>query len=371
VNFPWCRRSAALPETEGRAGRRAARAWWRRVTVMLVVLLGLALGGTGYQAVATRRDAARHPAPGRLVDIDGRRLHLDCTGAGSPTVLLDHGDGSSSAQWALVQPRLANVTRVCSYDRAGWGWSDERTSEADASSAARELHLLVAAAGEAGPYVHVGHSWGAHVGALLADEFPDEVAGLVFLDPGYAWGTPDFPPDVDAAIRSADAWIMRHGETIAGLGLMRLAATLGGMPGARDLPGEAGAAFDAHCRTTWYWRSVAAVRAAMPDTSAQALDARERLGDVPLLVLSATAPDDRGRRALTAANARIATQSTRGVHRTVEGADHMGLALERESAAAVADAISAFLQPLTENRPDAAARSESAHALIQPEGSAP
>src|SRR3954447_2866215 len=99
---------------------------------MLTFALGVAafvvlaaLAGAAYQAAAAAKDAARFPPPGRLIDLGpGRRLHVRCSGQGEPAVILESGIAASSLSWALVQPRIAEITRVCSYDRAGLGWSD-------------------------------------------------------------------------------------------------------------------------------------------------------------------------------------------------------------------------------------------------------
>src|SRR6266516_4666075 len=99
--------------------------WVRRILRgLLALLIGLVAVGASYQAIATARDRRAYPAPGQLVDVGGYRLHINCVGQGSPTVVLDAGLGGSSLDWSLVQPELGRTTRVCAYDRAGMGWSD-------------------------------------------------------------------------------------------------------------------------------------------------------------------------------------------------------------------------------------------------------
>jgi pimeloyl-ACP methyl ester carboxylesterase len=99
--------------------------------------------------------------PGRLVDAGGFRLHIFCTGPVSrnPTVILLHGLGDNSLDWGLVQPEVARFTRVCSYDRAGAGWSDPGPAPRGPLTVAKELHSLLTNAKETGPYVLVGHPW--------------------------------------------------------------------------------------------------------------------------------------------------------------------------------------------------------------------
>jgi pimeloyl-ACP methyl ester carboxylesterase len=123
------------------------------------------------------------PAPGKLFDIgDGRRLHMLCSGEGSPTVLFEIGAAAFSIDFTLVQPELAKAHRVCVYDRAGAGWSDPLPADALATDA-RDLHALLAAAKEPGPYVLVGASRGGLLIRAYLAAYPDDVAGLVFIDP--------------------------------------------------------------------------------------------------------------------------------------------------------------------------------------------
>src|SRR6185437_4833919 len=103
---------------------------------------------------------SRTQAPGTLVDVGGFRLHLHSEGDGAPAVIFDAALGGSSLSWALVQPRVAAFTRACSYDRAGFGWSDAGPMPRTASEIAKELHALLAAAGGKPPYILVGHSFG-------------------------------------------------------------------------------------------------------------------------------------------------------------------------------------------------------------------
>ena len=133
-------------------------------------------------ATAEAQQPELPPVPGRLVDVGGRRMHLLCTGNGAPTVVLEAGASSFAIDWTLVQGDLARATRVCSYDRAGMGWSDPSTAGTRASTAP-DLHTLLTVAGERPPYVMVGASRGGlFIRAYVAD-YPTEVVGLVFVDP--------------------------------------------------------------------------------------------------------------------------------------------------------------------------------------------
>lgn len=123
-----------------------------------------------------------YPPPGKMVDVGGYRLHLNCTGSGSPTVVIDAGQGDWSASWGWVQPEVAKTTRICTYDRAGMGWSEVSPEPRTAREFAKELHTLLTNANEPGPYVLVGHSMGGNTVRVYAHDYPAEVSGLVLID---------------------------------------------------------------------------------------------------------------------------------------------------------------------------------------------
>lgn len=124
-------------------------------------------------------DQSPPPPLGKLVDVGGYRVHLYCTGNGSPTVVIV--GAPYSADWGLVQPDVAKITQVCSYDHSGLGWSDDGPKDS-CSLRVGEVHAALKNAGIKGPYVLVGHSLGGVVARLYESQFPDEVAGLVVVD---------------------------------------------------------------------------------------------------------------------------------------------------------------------------------------------
>jgi pimeloyl-ACP methyl ester carboxylesterase len=124
-------------------------------------------------------------APGRLVDVGGRRLHLNCTGRGSPTVLFEAGAGAFSIDWSLVQPTIARTNRACSYDRARYAWSDPSPTAEMPEAVVRDLHSLLGAAGERPPYVLVGHSMGGIYVRIYERRYSGDVVGMVLVDPSH------------------------------------------------------------------------------------------------------------------------------------------------------------------------------------------
>ena len=168
--------------------------WTKRILIALCGLLIVAvLSGATYQWIATRNELAATPPPGRLVDVGGHRLHIWCTGAGTPSVILETGLGGSSADWGFVQPEVSRFTQVCSYDRAGMGYSDPGPSPRTTRRIARELAQLLDRSGISGPAVLVGASIGGLTARVFASEYGERVAGLVLVDASHEDQDHDIP----------------------------------------------------------------------------------------------------------------------------------------------------------------------------------
>jgi pimeloyl-ACP methyl ester carboxylesterase len=200
----------------------------RQIGLGLIVALGLLvlLGGVGavYESVAEAADAKAHPPPGRMIDVGGHRLHINCVGAGSPTVVIEAGLGDSSLSWSSwVQPAAGRTTRVCAYDRAGMGYSDPGPLPRTAERFAAELHTLLLRADERGPYVLVGHSLGGLPVRVFAHQYSTDVVGVVLIDsmsPSSAkQSAPDSTEQSDAP--SVVEWLL---TLPARTGLLRLLA---------------------------------------------------------------------------------------------------------------------------------------------------
>lgn len=154
-----------------------------RSGLALLTLISLVLTiGAIYQFTASRIDLARFPAPGKLVDVGGYRLHLLCMGQGSPTVIFESGVADDSLTWSAVQPAIAKTTRTCSYDRAGYGWSDPGPKPRDAKTSTEELHTLLKKADVSGPFILVGHSLGGLYVREYAALYRPEVGAMVLVD---------------------------------------------------------------------------------------------------------------------------------------------------------------------------------------------
>jgi pimeloyl-ACP methyl ester carboxylesterase len=193
----------------------------------LAIVVLLALAGTTYQGVTTSLERRRYPHPGRLVDVGGHQLHIHCTGRGTPIVVLEAPASGLSESWAPVQAAVDKVTRVCSYDRAGMGWSEQGDGPFDPGRVPLELQALLAGAGEQPPFVIVGAGIGAAFARAFAVRFPATVAAVVLLDaPDAGRGSRD--RDSLGRIPRAMPWLARVGLLRAWLARVGLLRAMGG-----------------------------------------------------------------------------------------------------------------------------------------------
>jgi pimeloyl-ACP methyl ester carboxylesterase len=296
---------------------------WLLYPVFAVLFLG-SVGGA-YETVSDAIDANADPMPGQLIDVGGHRLHLSCTGSGSPTVVLEPGGGGMSSDLGLVTPAVARDTRVCSYDRAGRGWSEPADSPQDATQIATDLHTLLDRGDVPGPYVLAGHSFGGLYVLTFAATYPDEVAGMVLVDstapaprsntetPPVEEGAYDIGGRVSALISSS-----------ARLGLGRLFG-----------------ATASHAQST----VEEYVRASASSAQAASLD---DFDGKPLVVLTAGVGSDA---AWMVAQEKMATLSPNSVHRVIDGVAHAGMIHDEQGAATTTAAILDVLSSIRSDEP--------------------
>ena len=273
--------------------------------------------------------------PQRLIRLpDGRRLNLYCTGAGRPNVILESGFGATLWSWASVQPRIAATNRVCSYDRAGMGFSDLGPSPRDGAAQVADLAALLRAAKLGPPYVLVGHSAGGMTMRLFADAYPKRVKGLVLVDPSVEGQFDGQETAVAASVASFAACARAaQAKTLPSPDPALARCNFTPLPGVTPRMNAVLAAAALRPST---WTTQASEYASIAGATSSALKrGRQSYGDLPLIVLTA------GRSAAAspaweAAHQAIAARSTRGVQRTIAGAGHN---LMLDAPQAVADAV--------------------------------
>jgi pimeloyl-ACP methyl ester carboxylesterase len=228
-----------------------------------------ALAAAAYQALGIRRDRRRFPPPGKFLRSDHGHLHVRDMGEGSPTVILESGLMSTVLTWQAIQPELAKSTRVVSYDRAGLGWSDAGPEPRNADRIVEELHSLLTHAEITAPYVLVGHSFGGLTMPLFAARYPDEVCGVVLVDPvaPAEWQPPN---EHDRRRVQIGARICRRAAVFSHTGLLRLIASLM-QSGASSFANaliraiSKGAPSDSNsAKSPWFWNLPASERAMTP-----------------------------------------------------------------------------------------------------------
>jgi pimeloyl-ACP methyl ester carboxylesterase len=271
-----------VPSATWRIGRRVLRRIGRTLAALVGLVVVLGLVGAVYESAAEASDVRAYPAPGQLVDVGGYRLHINCVGTGSPTVVIDAGWGDWSASWSSwVQPEVAKTTRVCTYDRAGMGWSEAGPLPRTAAQFAKELHTLLQRASIPGPYVLVGHSMGGLPVRVFVHTYAADVAGMVLIEsmnPRQAKpsATPTSPP---AATRSGFSVLTLP----ARIGLLRVFAGPIGLTS--GLSAEVQHAYTAFSVTPRSVQTTLDEGTGMPESFFQAR-AVKTFGDIPLIVLS-------------------------------------------------------------------------------------
>ncbi|MDT9597371.1 alpha/beta fold hydrolase [Sphingosinicella rhizophila] len=305
----------------------------------------IAAGIVGMAALGLTISAAVDPGkgapPGRMIDVGGHALHIACSGDQSlrPTVVIDAGAGVASPGYYWVQQGVAGFTRVCAYDRAGMGWSEPSSASRDAVTIARELHTLLQNAGEAGPYIVAGHSIGGLMMPIFAKLYPDETAGLVFIDTSHPDQNLETPPLGFAFLKGM--------EVASTIGLAPLVRKL--MPLNQDLPRPIAISLSRLSAAPGTFSTMAREVKAFHTSASEARKVTD-LGDLPLIVLSAAATHfSQGDPELqkeveiietkNALQKRTASLSTRGRQIILPQADHMSIVMNKQHAAHVVNAV--------------------------------
>ena len=332
----WKRYHTRVPRWLFRS-RRAVVAFW------LAVIVALPLGGLIYEAYADGTAAIEFPPPGMMVDIGGRRLHLLCIGKGEPTVMFEASGWGTSASSAQVRQRLAGVATVCSYDRAGNGWSDPGPGVVSAADLASDLAVLQDRAKLPWPFVIVASSIGGLTGEMFARQYPERVAGLVLVDAANS----EAIPLLDSIAGRARA-VMCTTSMLARFGVVRLIDPF-------DLNGSderrQSAALTYNPRP---WAELCAIARGLDRTRQEFKDAPALPASLPLRVLSASSTEElappglerfvdirSAYDALQASHKRMAFKSHLGKWQLVSDSTHL---IGGSQPDAVADAVLAVIE---------------------------
>lgn len=320
-------------------------------TARLLALVAVFAIGSAFASSPAIIDDDAYTRAAQLIAVSGdRRLNIYCTGAGRPTVLLEAGASSSTVVWGLVQPQLAKRTRVCSYDRAGMGFSDASTRPSDASNIVDDLHALLDRAGVRGPYILAAHSAGALYARLYAARYPDEVKGLVLVEPVSEYES-DAYRSIDPRHRSEKEWheeveckeqpLLRRCLAAADSGNLVRATPIWAKCVDEPAPvfsGRVQSAIEAFESRPDYQRAALSEDAELAVSEHEMRAAPDRfLGTTPVIVLTeAPKQSDANSVVWVQLNARVATWSLRGEQMVIPSVGH---AIQLERPDLVVDAI--------------------------------
>jgi len=248
--------------------------------VVLLIIVTLIAGQFAKNQVMTD-----YPPPGQMIDVGGYQLHLHCIGDGSPTIITEAGLNEFSLTWSRVQDSLAETTRVCVYDRAGFGWSDESPLPRTVDNIVSELHILLSTAGIDTPYIMVGHSFGGILVRAYTNRYPDDVAGMVLIDASHedmiALRPDLFEPSTGQLLSQFQSLVIMQNTGILALAPEEIPAP--------DYPDTAVEQYRAILAGTNYFETAIAESEMFADNLASMQDMY--LEDLPLIVISRGQPE--------------------------------------------------------------------------------
>jgi pimeloyl-ACP methyl ester carboxylesterase len=339
LGWVWPPLLAILVVWSMRGARRSLHNWSRRALLYpALVVLGLVAIGGAYETVA-EATTSNSPSAGRSYLVDGHRLFLNCVGSGSPTVVLFNGLGERTPAWAWVQEAVARETRVCTFDRAGQGWSGEAPEPQDGHELANDLHGLLSAAHIPRPYVLAGHSVGGTYALVYAMDFPKDTAGVALIDSAspHQFDLPWYP-GFYSLWRRVSALL----PSVARAGIARLTSGLG----SGGLPADARREARAFASSPRELQADHDEFEELPTVFDQA-KGLTTLGRKPLFVLTADLGQKEG---WFAFQTKLATLSANNVHQTTHGATHSALIDDQRFASITSRAIADVVRAASSGR---------------------
>jgi pimeloyl-ACP methyl ester carboxylesterase len=303
--------------------------WLVACLVVVVVVIGF---GAIYQALATSRDLRKFLPPGKIVQINGKNWHYQVMGEGCPTVIVDSGTGGTHLDWQLVQPEVAKFTKILTYDRAGYGWSDSSSEPRTAEQVVGELRQLLGEAEIEPPYILVGMSLGGLFSRLFAYHYPEEVAGMVLVDVAHERMYEDTPIEWVELNKRLEGLLTYMVPIIGRTGLLRLLVAFDSLPMAvglfKKFPPSMRPLAKALYSQTQFGKTFAQESAAVSISMSQIEKIRQikTFPDIPLIVLSAGKPafdiTQEVLEKLQELHANLADESPQGVHIVAHESGH-------------------------------------------------
>lgn len=316
----------------------------------LVAPIGILIGVVGigviYQVLATGRDRQKFLPPGKLIEINDKSWHYQMMGQGHPTVIIDSGTGGTHLDWQLVQPEVAKFTSILTYDRAGYGWSEANSAPRTAEQAVSELRQLLGEVEIEPPYVLVGMSLGGLFSRLFAYQYPEEVAGMVLVDPAHERMYEETPAEWMELNQKLEGLLIHVVPILGRIGLLRLLVNFDSLPMAAGLfqkfpPSMRPLAKSLYSQTQ-FGKTFAQESAAVSLSMNQVKQIRETkpFPNIPLIVLSSGKPDfditQDVLQKLQELHADLAKESLQGVHIVAHKSGH---AIQLDKPELVIDAI--------------------------------
>ncbi len=303
----------------------------RLIGGLLVLLILLGIGGMIYEARAETAVFTQYPAPGQIVDVNGRDMHIDCEGEGSPTIILDAGQGGWSSDWADIMPELSENNRVCAYDRAGYGWSDGGDGPRSPQDGADDLAVLLTAAQIEPPYLLVGFSHAGLADRIFAAQHVDQMAGMVLIDPATEFDNEIMSAELMQQQQAA-AGMFKGFEFMAKIGLLRLIGTqnmAGSAPFIGTEPADPELYYTFIAAPQWWKTSAQEFVSHLNDDHLAMVRDLGAIPDIPLVIIGSDILGTTGSSALDGLQAArheklstLAAQSAQGEFVIAEGSTH-------------------------------------------------
>ncbi|MBN1898033.1 MAG: alpha/beta fold hydrolase [Spirochaetes bacterium] len=268
----------------------------KRLLIILIIIIALMLINILYQAFESNRIFKEYPPPGKLVHIGQHNLHIWCMGKGEPAVILEAGIGGNALSMYMIQKGLSGSTKVCSYDRAGYGWSDDCPGDRTCDQIISELYTLLKKAGVKGPYILVGHSLGGFNVRMFAQKYPSLVKGIVLLDAAHPVQFSDLkePMEFPLVLKKRQMQMYAIMPWLSGTGLLKIFYSLGllgpvgrffGIPD--DVPERYKKAYQGLVLNPRHWRTAKREIDFLCREKASQAQKKNILGKIPLVVISA------------------------------------------------------------------------------------